>query len=95
MAMTPIERAEMNTMALQQELYAQQRINAILTAQVSMLRAAMREARGFARERGNTLRSFAQRCGVTPTQMSEWTAEPIDSNPDFIDGTDDRRQDNA
>lgn len=71
-------------------------------AQLKIIKSAMREARAFARERGNTLRSFSKRCGVSPSQMSEWTAEPILDPPDlvcrsndFISGVDDRRQDNA
>lgn len=40
--------------------------------------------RNLRHSHGMTLRAFAQCAGVSPTQMSAWTCEPIDRPPDFI-----------
>jgi transcriptional regulator with XRE-family HTH domain len=50
------------------------------------LKLALGNARTHARTIDNvTTREFAARCGVTPTQLSQWTSERIVTEPDFKD----------
>lgn len=44
---------------------------------VRSLRRSLRLSKGI------TLREFSSMAGVTATQMSEWTCEPIDRPPDI------------
>lgn len=54
--------------------------------EIERLRAALRKARDWARESQQvTTRNFATICGVTPTQLCEWTHDPFIGEPDFID----------
>jgi hypothetical protein len=50
-----------------------------------LLREALKSARTAARSNGVTTRRFAAWCGVSPTQLSEWTADLPDCEPDLID----------
>lgn len=50
------------------------------------LKLALGNARTHARTIDSvTTREFAARCGVTATQLSEWTGEPITTPPQFVD----------
>jgi DNA-binding transcriptional regulator YiaG len=49
-----------------------------LVEAMKVLRRTLRTSHGM------TLRAFAQCAGVSATQMSAWTCEPIDRPPDFI-----------
>lgn len=49
------------------------------------LRQALAKARGISRNNGWTTREFAKAIGVTPTQLSSWTDEIPDREPDFKD----------
>lgn len=70
-------------------------VNAKVNRENELLRSALRSARMGMKIRGMTTREFAKMCCIRPTLLSEWTGDKIESYPDFIDGTDDRRQDNA
>jgi hypothetical protein len=81
-------------------------VNAKVNRENELLRQALKSCRKAVCEKSGygrlTTREFAKACGVTPTQISEWTAELILDPPDFvcrnndfIAGIDDRRQDNA
>jgi hypothetical protein len=66
------------------------------------LRASLKACRAYMFSQGMTTRRFAEACGISLSQLSDWTAEPILRTPDlvrrsddFISGLDDRRQDNA
>lgn len=49
------------------------------------VRGALANCRTVAREQwGKTTREFARACGVSPTQLSVWTAEPIEDRPDLF-----------
>ena len=49
------------------------------------LRAVIRQARAIALASGVTMREFAKNHGITPTQLSTWTDETPDREPDFKD----------
>ena len=49
------------------------------------LREAMKKARLIARVNGYTMREFAGQIGITATQLSKWTDEIPDLEPDFRD----------
>ena len=50
------------------------------------IREALDRARGQARADGVTTRLFAQWCGISPTQLCEWTGGELPlAPPDFID----------
>lgn len=49
------------------------------------LRAVMRQARAIALASGVTMREFAKNLGITATQLSAWTDETPDREPDFKD----------
>ena len=54
--------------------------------EIDALRAAMKRLREVLRVNyGHTLRTFADAAGVSPTQMSEWTSDPIATPPDLVD----------
>jgi hypothetical protein len=48
------------------------------------LLAALKSARLGAKLRGVTTREFAAMCAITPTQLSRWTADWPDCEPDII-----------
>ena len=50
--------------------------------EIDALRAAMKRLREASQQ---TLRRFAIDAGVSPTQMSEWTSDPIATQPDLVD----------
>jgi hypothetical protein len=58
-----------------------------LIAERDALRAAMKLARAYAvdkqRKHPLGLRGFAAECGVSPTQLSQWTAEAVTGEPDI------------
>ncbi len=49
------------------------------------LREALKKARLLAQRNGYTMREFAGQIGITPTQLSKWTDEIPDREPDFKD----------
>ena len=49
------------------------------------LRAALKMARRFASDNHYTMREFAEYIGITPTQLSAWTDQIPDREPDFKD----------
>lgn len=56
-----------------------------LRAENANLREALKQARLLAQRNGYTMREFAQCIGITPTQLSAWTDEIPDREPDFKD----------
>ena len=46
---------------------------------------ALKQARLLAQRNGYTMREFAGQIGITPTQLSSWTDEIPDREPDFKD----------
>ncbi len=55
-----------------------------MAAEILKLRSALKQARDTMRLDGVTLRGFSQLFGVSPTQMSQWTADDVTTEPDFI-----------
>jgi hypothetical protein len=54
-------------------------------ARSTAVEAALRTARKNAREQyGMTLRTFAKFCGATASDISKWTADPIEGEPDIV-----------
>ena len=49
------------------------------------LREALKQARRFASDNHYTMREFAEYIGITPTQLSTWTDEIPNREPDFKD----------
>ena len=49
------------------------------------LREALKKARLIARVNGYSMREFALKIGITPTQLSAWTDSTPDREPDFKD----------
>lgn len=49
------------------------------------LREALKQARRFASDNHYTMREFAEYLGITPTQLSAWTDEIPNREPDFKD----------
>ena len=49
------------------------------------LREALKQARRIAQDQDHTMREFAAKIGITPTQLSAWTDEIPDQEPDFKD----------
>lgn len=50
------------------------------------LKAALKAARKYMRNHFNmTMTGFARALEVTPTQLSQWTSEPITTPPQFVD----------
>ena len=56
-----------------------------LQAENAKLREALKQARRFASDNHYTMRKFAEYIGITPTQLSAWTDEIQDREPDFKD----------
>lgn len=56
-----------------------------MAAEIQALRRALTKARLIARLNGYSMREFAQKIGITPTQLSAWTDEIPDREPDFKD----------
>lgn len=56
-----------------------------LEAENARLREALKQARRFAADNHYTMREFAAKIGITPTQLSAWTDEIPDREPDFKD----------
>jgi len=54
--------------------------------ELEQLKAAMKRCREATRNNFSvTTRDFASMCGVSATQISEWTSDPINTEPDFKD----------
>ena len=53
--------------------------------EIMQLRRALAKARTIGRRNGWTTREFAKAIGVTPTQLSAWTDEVPEREPDFKD----------
>ena len=56
-----------------------------LRAENAKLRDALKKARVIARVNGYSMREFASKLGITPTQLLAWTDEIPDREPDFKD----------
>lgn len=56
-----------------------------LEAENAKLREALKQARHFANGHHYTMREFAAIIGITPTQLSAWTDEIPNREPDFKD----------
>lgn len=56
-----------------------------LETENAKLRKALQQARLLAQRNGYTMREFAGQIGITPTQLSAWTDEIPDREPDFKD----------
>lgn len=56
-----------------------------LETENAKLREALKQARLLAQRNGYTMREFAQCIGITPTQLSTWTDEIPNRQPDFKD----------
>lgn len=56
-----------------------------LRTENAKLREALKQARSFAADNHYTMREFAEYIGITPTQLSQWTDEIPDREPDFKD----------
>ena len=56
-----------------------------LEAENTKLREAMKKARLIARVNGYSMREFAAKIGITAAQLSAWTDEIPDREPDFKD----------
>jgi hypothetical protein len=48
------------------------------------MKAVIKRLRAEMLSRGVTLRRMAESCGVSPSQLSEWTSEPVTTMPDFV-----------
>lgn len=56
-----------------------------LKFEIAQLRLALRHARQVARQlHGTTTREFAALIGVSAHQLSQWTCDKLDADPDFI-----------
>lgn len=54
-------------------------------AENAKLREALKQARLLGQRNGYTMREFAGQIGITATQLSKWTDEIPDLEPDFRD----------
>jgi hypothetical protein len=58
----------------------------LVTAENKALKESLKTARKYMRDHFNmTMTGFARALGVTPTQLSSWTSEPITTHPQFVD----------
>ena len=48
------------------------------------LKEALKHCRETMRRHGITTRAFAAACGISPTQLSAWTADEPDGEPDIV-----------
>jgi DNA-binding transcriptional regulator YiaG len=49
-----------------------------------VLRAALKACRAYMFSQGMTTRRFAEACGISPSQLSDWTAGVVNTEPDFV-----------
>ena len=56
-----------------------------LRTENAKLREVVKQARRFAADNHYTMREFAEYIGITPTQLSTWTDEIPNREPDFKD----------
>lgn len=56
-----------------------------LKVENAKLREALKQARRFASDNHYTMREFAEYIGITAAQLSAWTDETPDREPDFKD----------
>lgn len=71
--------------ALQQAVWNTEHEITQLEIENKNLRAALRQARWIALASGVTMREFAKNLGITAAQLSAWTDEVPDREPDFKD----------
>lgn len=74
--------------ALEQAIYdqdANEHCIRELKVEKAKLREALKQARLLAQRNGYTMREFAAIIGITATQLSAWTDEIPDQEPDFKD----------
>lgn len=71
--------------ALQQAVWNTEHEIAQLEIENKSLREALRQARKFASDNHYTMREFAEYIGITATQLSAWTDEIPNREPDFKD----------
>jgi hypothetical protein len=59
-----------------------------VSAELEQLRSALKRARAYAVNRQKKhpigLREFSEECGVSATQMSQWTADIPSGKPDIV-----------
>lgn len=56
-----------------------------LQAENAALRESLKQARRFASDNHYTMREFAEYIGITASQLSKWTDEIPNREPDFKD----------
>lgn len=66
-------------------LVAEREDTVLLESEIRSLREALKRARLLAQRNGYTMREFAAIIGITATQLSAWTDEVPDREPDFKD----------
>lgn len=71
--------------ALQQAVWNTEQQIVQLEIENKSLREALKQARQFALIQGYTSRKFAEYIGITAAQLSAWTDEIPDRQPDFKD----------
>lgn len=71
--------------ALQQAVWNTEHEIAQLEIENKNLREALKQARLLAQRNGYTMREFSGRIGIAAAQLSAWTDEIPDRQPDFKD----------
>lgn len=71
--------------ALQQAVWNTEQQIVKLEIENKNLRAALRQARWIALASGVTMREFSKNLGITASQLSAWTDEVPNREPDFKD----------
>ena len=71
--------------ALQQAVWNTEQQIVKLEIENKNLREALKQARQLFNKQGYTMRYFAKCIGITATQLSAWTDEIPDRQPDFKD----------
>lgn len=66
-------------------LVAEREDTVLLESEIRSLREALKQARHFAKRNGYTMREFSERIGITAAQLSAWTDEIPDRQPEFKD----------
>ena len=85
MARQSYEQLGETAKALQQAVWNTEHEIAQLEIENKNLRAALRQARQLFSNQGYTMRYFAKCIGITAAQLSAWTDEIPDRQPDFKD----------
>ena len=71
--------------ALQQAVWNTEQQIVQLEIENKNLREALRQARAFASDNHYTMREFAEYLGITASQLSAWTDQVPNREPDFKD----------